>query len=363
MNILHITNGLSEGGVETFLFSLSKELVNKGHIVSIMVLNKDECDLAPICLKNNIQVIRGKFRSAYNPLNIFHIYSMMNKYDVIHVHLFPTQYWVSIASFFKHCKFKILTTEHNTFNHRRKFKIFKYIDSVVYSAYSNIVGISCATVDDLDSWIVKSICKTPIILIYNGICIDRFSTISKLSKSHFNLLDSDKVLLMVARFNEQKDHRTVINALALLPNYIHLLLVGSGDTMDTFKELAKSKGVTTRVHFLGNRIDVPDIMKISDIGIVSSHWEGFGLVAIEYMAAGIPVLASNVLGLNEVVDNPNSLFIQGSERELAKKIKELLEDSKLYESLVNYSHRQINKFSLEKMVNSYLNLYKLMVHA
>lgn len=69
-------------------------------------------------------------------------------------------------------------------------------------------------------------------------------------------------------------------------------------------------GVADRTHFLGERSDIDDLWRIADIGVMSSHWEGFGLAAVEGMAHGKPVLASEVSGLADVVRYHELLFRQ-----------------------------------------------------
>ncbi|WP_459189882.1 glycosyltransferase [Parabacteroides sp. APC149_11_2_Y6] len=358
MNILHITNSLSEGGVETLLFSLCKGFISQGHFVSILVLERNKCDLMIDFEKLGVKIIRGRYSSSYNILNIISIYKLIPGFDIIHAHLFPTQYLVSFAGFISQSKGKILTTEHNTYNHRRDFKIFRFIDSIFYSGYSKIVGISNATTIELQKWIIRSICKSPIHTINNGIDIFKFrNPIIALKRSELGLSESDKIVIMVARFNEQKDHETLIRAFSLLHSSVHLFLVGSGETMDVNKQLVLELGLEKRIHFLGNRKDVPAIIKISDIGVLSSFWEGFGLSALEYMAGGIPALVSNLPGLNKVVDNDFLLFEPGDFKGLANKIVILLTDKKIYNKMSEYSLCQSDKFSIENTVNSYIELY------
>ena len=111
-------------------------------------------------------------------------------------------------------------------------------------------------------------------------------------------------IFMVAGFRYQKDQPTAINSLKFLPKNYHLFLVGDGPECNKCQQLVNEQNLSERVHFLGKRSDVASLLKSADICVISSHWEGFGLAAVEGMAAGKPVVASNIPGVAEVVREP-----------------------------------------------------------
>ena len=127
-------------------------------------------------------------------------------------------------------------------------------------------------------------------------------------------MDDDKILIQVARFNKYKDHRTLIKSLKILPNNIKLILVGDGELKFEIKKLINELDLNKRVALLGVRMDVPNLLKSSDISILSSHSEGFGLVAIEGMASGKPFVGSDVKGLSNIVSGAGLLFENGNEK-------------------------------------------------
>lgn len=113
---------------------------------------------------------------------------------------------------------------------------------------------------------------------------------------------------MVARFAEPKDHRTLIEAIEKLPQNYHLILVGEGPLLEQSKKLTTYLSLEDRIHYLGFRSDVYQILKTLDIIVLSSDYEGLSLSALEGMAAGKPFLASNVQGLKELVESTGILF-------------------------------------------------------
>jgi glycosyltransferase involved in cell wall biosynthesis len=136
-----------------------------------------------------------------------------------------------------------------------------------------------------------------------------------------------------------------------------LLLVGDGERKEALQQLITHNNLNDRVHFLGQRTDVFSIIKSAKFVVVSSHWEGFGLAAVEGMAAKKPVLASNVKGLKEVVEGAGVLFERGNEKQLASIIKDLDSDDKYYNNVVEACLERVNQFDISIMVEKHIQLY------
>lgn len=109
---------------------------------------------------------------------------------------------------------------------------------------------------------------------------------------------------------------------------------------------------------MGVRDDVPGLLKSASIAVMSSHWEGFGLAAAEAMAAGMPVIASDVDGLSEVVQGAGVLFEHGNERQLAHKILQLESDRGLYDRVAARCMERAAGFDIAQMVRGYDRLYR-----
>ena len=282
----------------------------------------------------NINVV--PFRRLYSPKNISYIkeYIVQGKYDVVHAHLFPALYWTSLASkLIMTNKPKFVVTEHNTHNRRRDRSYLRPVERFIYSSYDKIISISSKTQDNIISWLRPRVCDLhKFVVIENGIDIDRFKNALPLKIEEIcgKLARNIRLVCMVGRFSEQKDQATLIRAIAKCPPEVHLLLVGEGPLKQTCMDLANELALGDRVHFLGFRQDVDRIYKTSDIVVLSSHWEGFGLVAAEGMAAGKPVIASDVPGLAEVVGGAGILFQAGNSTELASAINQLLYNREKY---------------------------------
>jgi len=356
MRILHIINNLGMGGAEKMLLDITLLMnKNKKDTVEILLLNDKNAPLKHFFEDQKIKVYALNYKSNYNLLNLYEIFKYMKKYDIVHSHLFPSNYWVSIAKIFLKDKV-IVTTEHNTHNRRRDSIFFKYIEKFIYSRYNRVISISDKTQENLLNWLDLA-SKGKFIVVENGIDIMKFDNAKAYEKKDF-FVDDSFLLVMVGSFTLQKDQETIIKAMKLLPEYVKLLLVGDGDKREKIVKLLEGLALNERVKLLGVRQDIPSILKTSDVAIISSNWEGFGLVAVEGMAAKKPIIASNVDGLKEVVKDFGLIFKKGDEKDLANKIIELMNDSDYYNEIAIKCSERSKEYSIEKLVKHYLEIYE-----
>ena len=359
MKVLQVINSLGAGGAEKLVVETSLLYVNKDIEIDILLLNGEKTPLFDSLATNNTTIqVYSLLGSIYNPLNIFKIKSFFKNYDIIHAHLFPTSYWVAFANLFSFKKKPILFTEHNTTNRRRSIFIFKIIDRIIYKQFKKTVTISRAVDVNLKKHLGISEKTNRITKINNGIDLKKIQQAIAYTKAELGFEDSDKLVLQVASFTPQKDQKTLIKAIQLLPKTIKLLLVGSGPLIEEYKSFVKSKKIEDRVFFLEIRDDVPRILKSVDVVVLSSHYEGLSLSCIEGMASGKPFVASNTPGLGDVVDGSGIVFEDNNYKELAAIISNLLSDADLYDKIVIKCIKKAQYFDINLMVTSYIELYK-----
>lgn len=362
LKVLHIIPSLNAGGAEKLVEESTPIMKNVYDIdVEILLLTDKNNIFINKIKENNIRIYISPYQKIRSIKNIFYILQHIkkNKYDVVHSHLFPCNYWASIASrLLSKNKPKFITTEHSTHNKRRDKVYFRPIEKLIYSNYDTIISISEGTQQNLMSWL-KFKNKDRFVIIENGINLEDFINAEPYKKSDLDssFNENTKILCMVGSFTEQKDQATVIRAMKDLPEDVFLLLVGDGLLRQQNERLAKELEVDDRVKFLGIRKDVPRLFKTSDIIIISSHWEGFGLVAVEGMAVGKPVVASDVPGLAEVVRGAGVLFEKGNDKELCKTIRNLIENQKYYSEISTKCFERSRKYNINKMVRKYYEQY------
>jgi glycosyltransferase involved in cell wall biosynthesis len=139
-------------------------------------------------------------------------------------------------------------------------------------------------------------------------------------------------LVMVARFEAQKDHATLLRALARLQQHSwELDLIGNGPLMAAAESLASELGIAPRIRFLGQRTDVAQLLATAQIGLLISNWEGFPLSILEAMRAGLPVIASSVGGIEESVHDGQTGFLapRAGEAVLQERLGQLLASPEL----------------------------------
>ena len=362
MKVLHIINSLATGGAEKLIID-SLPLYNEVENVnaSLSLLDAQDYPFYKEFKKKNkgkINVIEFSKGSIYNPFHLFKIIPILAKYDVIHVHLFPALYWVALAKFFSRSKTKLVFTEHSTNNKRISNVIFRQFDKLIYKNYSKIICISEEVKIQLSK--LLSIKDSKLIVINNGINLNKIKEAQKYNRQEFGYSNTDFLLVMVAAFRTEKDHETLIRTVRELPPQYKLLLVGDGDRRTIIEEFVKNLNMADRVEFLGIRLDVFSILKMCDVAVLSSHWEGFGLAAVEAMAAGVPVIASDVKGLSEVVEGGGVLFEKGNSDALERKIIEITQNKELYNELIVAGQKKAQNYdiniSVSKITNTYLCL-------
>lgn len=354
MTILQIINELEIGGAQQLLANFLP-ILQKQHKVEILVLKKTESPYPAQLVDAGIAIHYLNVKSVYYPLIPLSIRRFLKRhpyYDIIHVHLFPSLYWTAIATMGMNCK--LVWTEHSTNNKRHVFPLLRLTDRMAYSCYDKIVCISQATENSLKEWIGDSNTIQRLCVVGNGINIDKFKH-DKPEKKY------PHTLIQISRFEAAKDQDTVIRAMAQLPQDVHLLLVGDGTRLEVCKELSRTLKVDNRVHFLGSRTDIALLLSSADIAIQSSHWEGFGLTAVEAMAAGLPVIASEVNGLKQVVEGAGLLFPQGDANALAKQVESLLNAPQRYDDLSKAGLERARKYDINIMVEKYIDIYKTVV--
>lgn len=358
MRILHVINSLHFGGAEKLLLDTLPELVKQGFRVDLMVLYNEKTPFFnKLQDEHKIKILTPPSRkSLYHPSHMFWIRRYLPTYDVVHVHLFPSLYWVGIASLFLNKKPHLVFTEHSTSNRRRSSSLFKIIDPYIYRKYDALIAISEGVRNNLASHLRVPL--DTIQVIYNGIHTNTFKIAQGYTKAELTNKENTQIIIQVSNFSKQKDQETLIRAVSLLPDEVHLLLVGGGRLINEKKDLARALKVDHRVHFLGYRSDIPQLLKSSDICVLSSHYEGFGIAIVEGMAAGLPCIGSNVDGLSQIIGDAGIVYEPENHLELKNHIKKLLSNTTHYAALSQKSLERAALFDVSKMINLYVPLYR-----
>lgn len=358
MKILQVITTLRAGGAEKLLADMVPLFCKHGYQVDVLVFDGVDSFFKQKLQEAGVQVYQlGYNCSVYNPIFIVKLIGFIKSYDVVHTHNTVCQYFVALAKYISLSRVKLVTTEHNTTNRRRKICWFKLIDKFIYRQYEAII---CAS-DKISENLIQYLgCKLTIYTIYNGICLSYYKKKRAFNRKDIIPDDITVVITMIAKFRPQKDHETLIRSLSFLPVEYGLCLVGDINTSSypICEKLSRDLNVHNRVFFLGTRSDIPEILSVSDVVVMSSHWEGFGLAAVEAMAARKPVIASDVPGLAEVVKDAGILFPKGDEKRLAAEIERLMNDYTFYNQIADQCLARSSEYDICKTVAEYENVWR-----
>lgn len=362
MKILQVINSFHTGGAQKLLADSLIKYKEAGLDVDVFVLNGEKTHLY-----SSVQNLPGvtihssnSNLSFYNPRHIWQLRKIMKHYDVIHVHLFPILFWASLANMLlggRNSRRCLIYTEHSTDNKRRKSLFFRTLDRFIYRQFSYLVTISAKAADNLQKHLGKRF--TNIFVILNGVDVSVYENAIAYQKEELGFQDSDILLIQVSSLRYPKDQATVIKALAKLENKsVHLLLAGEGPMKLELQTLTEKLGLTPRVHFMGVRSDVPSLLKTADFVILSSEYEGLSLASVEGMASGKPFLATNVPGLQEVVQDAGILFDYADEHQLKNNIEMLLRDPALKRKTIQACQEKARMYDIQGMIDKYISLYR-----
>lgn len=274
---------------------------------------------------------------------------------LLHSHLTPCQLWVPIAARIAGLNVPLLTTEHSTNTRRRTVAFGKFIDRQLYKPYRQVVCISEGVKASMIDWLPEI--ESRLVTIPNGINIDEFDTTPQPDQN-----SECPVIISVGRLQRMKNYQAAINACALLKdlNFAYHIL-GDGDEEPALRKLIEEKRLANKVKLLGFQSNVAKNLSRSNIFLMSSYWEGFGLAVVEAMACGLPVVVSDVPGVREIVgQGQKSGFLVDPLDPvcIAEKLRYLILSPKLRADMGAYNRLYARRYSIDRTAQGYLNLYQ-----
>lgn len=205
-------------------------------------------------------------------------------------------------------------------------------------------------------------------VIYNGVDLTALAQPAPAARARvraeFGYADTDLVMILVARLHALKDHQTALRTVdrvrAELPG-ARLLLVGDGDQRAAVQQAVSERGLAAHVTLAGTRRDIPDLLAAADVFLMTSISEGIPLTLIEAMAARVPVVATAVGGIPEMLQDGVSglLAAAGDDAGLAQAVLRMGREPGLARRLTQVAAAAaVQQFSLEAMLNSYRQVYR-----
>ena len=349
MNVMHILQLKGVGGVQELVHNLVNGLAKNNITNFIFTFKGAEEIYIRQYMSENIPVFVSPY-SVNDIRNIKLLYNQIKKENItkIHVHNTVPQIYCSILLRFLSVEVSGYVTEHSLSSKRRKYKVFRLLDEFSYKPYKKIISVSDSVDNVLKKWL-KHLSSDKFEVVSNGIELSRFKNAKAIDRKLLCFNDDDFVIISIGRLRPGKGFLTIINAIALLPEKYKLIIVGDGPQRGELETLIEKLGLRNRVVLTGNRSNVEEYLKSSNLYVSASHTEGFGLTIIEATAAGLGVIGSDIPAFRELLPS-TQLFKIDDYAELAYIIK----------------YRQpccaeniLHNYSLENMAIQYIKVYKL----
>lgn len=363
-----VVHDLNIGGTETHISRILPKLKAKGLDIELLVL-APPLTLAPLIEQASIPVHVAP-QSSFKPLSILKrlvfLYKHIAKRPRAILHFFlPVPYILGMvaATFTGHPSPKVMSRRSlNTYQH--KYPLIRFLEKILHKRANAILGNSQAILKELE-W-DEGVEPYKLHLIYNGIEPEAFMKAPKLKRSDLNLSDQSFVMAIAANLIPYKGHLDLLKACGIFDqNYQKPWdLVCIGEDRGILKELKAfitGTPLENKVHFLGKRKDLSDILPLMDLGVLASHEEGFSNAILEYMAAKLAVVATDVGGNGEAVIHGQTGLIVPSHapQAIADAILDLANHPDKRESYGEAGRlRVLNTFSLKACVQQYIDFYE-----
>lgn len=347
------------GGAETQVCNLANAMADLNHEVTIIslanILEVLPSEKVKVFTLNMDKTIPG-FIKAYLQCRKM-IKSI--KPDVIHSHMVHANIFARLLRLTMPIQ-RLICTAHST-NEGGKARMLAYRLTDRLADMSTNVSQKAAEIF-IQSKAAK---RERMIAVYNGIDTDRFTFSSDARnrlRNQLHIAEDIPLLITIGRLTPAKDYPNLLNAFARI-NPAHnakLAIVGEGPLKSELQTLSQKLGIADRVYWLGMQKNVAEWLSAGDIFVLSSEWEGFGLVVAEAMACGRVVVATDAGGISEVMGSSDFLVPIKDPVHLQEKVNAVLSMTPEEKANIAISNRkQVMKlFSLPVITQRWLAIYK-----
>lgn len=368
IKILFHTDTPIYGGAERHMLLLATKLNPEKFQVALACSNYKSLNVWCAQWKAaGFTVHRLKVAHKHDPRHIFQLKKVLKieQPDIVHNHLWnPGSCRYTFSAINKKTT-KIVSTEHDPFplkglkNSLKKRYLAKTDHTIMVSEPNRLM------------WIKQyPFIKNKISTIHNGIDTDSFEKLlihfsaqdrAKTRTNNFKADSQSFVILSVAALHPRKGLDTLIKSFPkILEEFpdARLALCGEGPERKNLEKLIKKLSLHNHVVLLGFHDNIPFLMKSADMFVLPSVKEAFGLVLLEAMASGLPIIASRTGGITDIIDNKNGILVEpGDKEQLATKIIELIANKPLREKLAYVGHHDVKKFDAEIMAKKTGHIY------
>jgi glycosyltransferase involved in cell wall biosynthesis len=367
-NVLFIIDSFEQGGSERQALQLLTQLHESGRVNVRLACLQDKGSLRADAERLGIGDIYEYPLTSFYDLNFAKqirrlvSYIKENQIDVVHTHCFYTNIFGMTGAYLARVPARI-TSKGETDGFRSPMQ--KRAERVSFRLAHRVIA-NCLVVQN--QLIREGVNPTRIIQHYNGLDLDRMKPAAGLTREAalkmFALPQGRRFISIVANLrNPVKDHSMFLRAAARVRTVVSdaaFVVAGEGELMPSLRQLAADLGIADDVHFIGRCDDVASLLFASHVGALSSKAEGFANAILEYMAAGLPVVATDVGGVREAIVEAETGHIVASadDEAMAARIIQVLKDDENARMMGARGKAIVSeKFSSEHHLHNTLELY------
>ena len=369
LKVLHIVPMLGPGGAERVAVDIVMGLNRQRFEAAVVsIWGRVGCELEDALDHSDVGVEYLGKGAGFDGRMYRKIHQVLKNHrpDIVHTHLHVLRYALPSLLLLKPTS--VLHTVHNLAEREIEPR-GQCIQRYAFNHGVIPIAVSAEVARSLSRLYKIPFCR----VIANGIPTNHFSfppVPRKEWRARVGFGDGHVLFVCVARFSPQKNHSLLLKAFsrgpACDPN-THLLLVGDGTLKEQLEVQAENLGLARRVHFLGLRTDIADVLASADVFVLSSDWEGNPLSVMEAMAAGLPIVSTAVGGMPDLLANGREGFLvpRGDAEAFSGAMTFLLRDAEARKSMgMAAARRAKENFDVSRMVHAYEQLYeKLIEHA
>lgn len=358
IRVLHVIDHLGYGGAPVVVKNITEKL-DAEHIENLVCALRTNPEAMPIKTK-----LISLTYHKYNPFSFLKIVKLckQHKINIVHAHLQKSIISCLLTGFF--CDVKIIIHEHGPIFRRGTGCIYRFLLKLLAKKASVAIGNSKATIEALKQ--TAGFAEQSTYVVPNFVDFARFNHTlydRQNARGTLGIAQDKKVVGFVGRLDRCKGVDLLIKAAAILcnkdPQY-QFIITGQGTQRNQLEQLVIQLGLKENVTFTGLCKNPPEIISAFDIAVVPSRREAFGIAAIEFMRMKIPVIASPVGGLGEVVQhNKTGILLDNlSTENIALAVDSLMQDNTLRESLIENAELFSRKFDGAEQLKQITDIYE-----
>ena len=363
IRLMQITHDLAIGGLQQVVVNICRNIDREKFDVVVLCL-RELGDFVPSVEKLGIKVIYlPQKKSGTDYLSFLKVARILKdeNIDVIHTHNTNPFFDGTLGAILSGVKTIIHTDHVRSFPDKYRYMFAEWLLS--HYAYK-IVGVSDDTCNNLAKY--EYISRKKLMTIVNGIDEQIYNIVidKNIKRKELGIKSSNGYVIGIgARLSIQKGITYLLQAMpTILRKYpdITLVIAGQGPCKEDLQAETDALGIEKNVMFLGPRLDMNELLKVFDVFVLPSVFEGLPMVLLECMASGCPIIATDVGGNSTAITHRinGSLIESGNPENLANEIIEVLGNEKLRNKYIKNSYEIFkNKFSAKKMTMNYQNLY------